>query len=169
MGHEWLLNSEVLSSGLEPQKVAMVRGPLEYAEASTPRALPQTRQALGDLWQGYRGSEHALFGGSLKNSMRQPHPRPKLLPEKLLLIRVHLNVSQRAMQKLLNRSKVSRVSDYERGKRVPNLIILLAYARLGKTTMASLVDDDVSINAFRKQLGGSEHNPATKKHKSSKK
>ena len=32
-------------------------------------------------------------------------------------------------------------------------MITLAYSRLGKLSMPSVVDDDVSINEFREQLG----------------
>ena len=39
----------------------------------------------------------------------------------------------------------------ERGE--PILIVTLVYSRLGKVSMASLVDDEVNLNEFRKQLG----------------
>lgn len=75
------------------------------------------------------------------------------MPEKLLVIRQHLNASQTAMQELLNLPKACRVSQYENGVREPSLMVTLAYGYLGKVSMASIVDDDVSIKAFRKQLG----------------
>jgi transcriptional regulator with XRE-family HTH domain len=50
-------------------------------------------------------------------------PRPKLMPEKLLLIRKYLNVSQSGMAELLELSTPGRVSKYEHGVRDPNLII----------------------------------------------
>jgi transcriptional regulator with XRE-family HTH domain len=85
--------------------------------------------------------------------MGNPRRRPQLLAEKLLLIRKHLNVSQSAMREMLNLSNRTRVSQYENGKRVPDLIVTLAYARIGKIPIASLADDDVSVDALRKQLG----------------
>ena len=85
--------------------------------------------------------------------MGNPRRRPQLLAEKLLLIRQHLNVSQNVMREMLNLSNRTRVSEYENGKRVPNLMVTLAYARVGKVPIASLADDDVSLGAFRKQLG----------------
>jgi DNA-binding XRE family transcriptional regulator len=85
--------------------------------------------------------------------MGNARPRLKLLPEKLLLIRQYLNVSQPLMAQLLELSKTDRVSEYEDGVREPNLIVTLVYSRLGKVSMASLVDDDVCANEFRKQLG----------------
>jgi hypothetical protein len=36
---------------------------------------------------------------------------------------------------------------------MPNLMVTLSYSRLGKVSMASVVDDDVSIDEFREQLG----------------
>ena len=80
-------------------------------------------------------------------------PRLKLMPEKLLLIREHLNVSQPVMAQLLELPKTGRVSEYENGVREPSLMITLASSRLGKLSMPSVVDDDVSINEFREQLG----------------
>jgi DNA-binding XRE family transcriptional regulator len=85
--------------------------------------------------------------------MGNARPRLKLLPEKLLLIRQYLNVSQPVMAQLLELSKTDRVSEYEDGVCEPNLMVTLVYSRLGKVSMASLVDDDVSANEFRKQLG----------------
>ena len=57
------------------------------------------------------------------------------------------------MAQLLELSKTDHVSEYEDGVREPNLMVTLVYSRLGKVSMASLVDDDVSANEFRKQLG----------------
>jgi len=85
--------------------------------------------------------------------MGNPRRRPQLLAEKLRLIRVHLNISQVAMAKMLNLTKAGRVSEYETGKREPSSITTLAYARLGKVPMALLADDEVSVDTFRKQIG----------------
>lgn len=90
--------------------------------------------------------------------------RPKLLPDKLLMIREFLNLSQVEMasslqSEILSHSghqyeiKPSRISEYENGKREPNLFVLIAYVRLGKVQMESVLDDDVSVVAFRKRLG----------------
>ena len=74
------------------------------------------------------------------------------MPEKLLLIREHLNVSQPVMAQLLELPKTGRVSEYENGVREPSLMITLAYSRLGKLSMPSVVDDDVSITNFGNSL-----------------
>ncbi len=64
-----------------------------------------------------------------------------------------MNVSQPVMAQFLELPQTSRVSEYENGKREPNLMVTLRYGRLGKVSMASVVDDEVSINEFREQLG----------------
>jgi len=80
-------------------------------------------------------------------------PRLKLMPEKLFLIREYLNVSQPVMAQLLELPKTGLVAEFENGVREPSLMVTLAYSRLGRVSMASVVDDDVSINEFRGQLG----------------
>ncbi|HSE15687.1 MAG TPA: hypothetical protein VLB46_01460 [Pyrinomonadaceae bacterium] len=75
------------------------------------------------------------------------------MPEKLRLIREHLQASQPDMQVMLKLPKSCRISEYENGVREPTLIVTLASSRLGKVSMASVVDDEVNLNEFRKQLG----------------
>jgi DNA-binding XRE family transcriptional regulator len=82
--------------------------------------------------------------------------RLKLMPQKLLLIREYLKVSQRVMAQLLELPKKGRVSEYEDGVHEPNLMVTLAYSRLGKVSMASVVDDEVNVNEFCEQLGKAE-------------
>lgn len=95
-------------------------------------------------------------GGRSNNSMGNARPRLKLMPEKLLLIREYLNVNEPVMARLLGLSKTGHVSDYENGVREPNLMVTLGYSRLGKVSMASVVDDEVNVNEFREQLGNFE-------------
>src|SRR5690242_8798734 len=96
--------------------------------------------------------------------MGKPRHRPKLLPAKLLAIREFLNVSQADIANKLqfeilshsrqqSRIESARVSEYERGKREPNLFVLIAYVRLARVHMESVVDDGVVINQFRRRLG----------------
>ena len=96
--------------------------------------------------------------------MGNPRNRPKLLPAKLLAIREFVHVLQADMASKLQSEILShsrrqyqiapaRVSDYEKGKREPNLFVLIAYARLGHMHMESIVDDDVIVDEFRKRLG----------------
>jgi len=49
--------------------------------------------------------------------------------------------------------KRHRISDFELGRSEPDLLMMLAYARLGWVRMDSIIDDDVSVAAFRKRLG----------------
>ena len=96
--------------------------------------------------------------------MGNPRPRPKLLPDKLLAIREFLNVGQVDMASKLQfeirshsrrqyQIQPSRVSEYENAKREPSLFVLIAYVRLGKVHMESVIDDGVNLNKFRKRLG----------------
>lgn len=95
---------------------------------------------------------------------RQIRRRPKLLHNKLLAIRESLNVGQADMASKLQSEilsnddrdypiKPGRISDFETGKREPNLFVLMAYARLGKVHLESVVDDDVKVETFRSRLG----------------
>lgn len=91
---------------------------------------------------------------------KQPH----LLRNKLLAIREFLNASQVDMASKLEFEilsywgrqysiKPGRTSEYENGRREPNLFVLMAYARLGKVHLESVVDDDVTLEIFRSRLG----------------
>ena len=89
--------------------------------------------------------------------------RPKLLPEKLRLIRKHLQLDHAHMTKQLVSEIESHtkrrieikphwVRNFERGKHEPDLVIVNSYSRLAKVTMNLIVDDAVSAEAFRKRL-----------------
>lgn len=101
---------------------------------------------------------------STRTNMGNVRKRPKLLPNKLLAIREFLNVSQVDMASKLQSNilansgrqypiKPARTSDYENGKREPNLFVLMAYARLGKVHLESVVDDDITVTTFRALIG----------------
>jgi hypothetical protein len=92
-----------------------------------------------------------LAVASFKTSMG--NPRPQLLPQKLLIIREHLNLSQAVIKGFLDLSTTARISEYENAKREPSALVTLGYSRLAQVPMASLVDDEISLNAFRKELG----------------
>jgi hypothetical protein len=94
--------------------------------------------------------------------------RPKLLSAKLLAIREFLNVGKADMASNLQfdilfhsrrqyQVASARISEYEKGKREPNLFVLIAYVRLGHIHMESLVDDGVIMDQFRKRLGKESH------------
>lgn len=84
--------------------------------------------------------------------MGNPHPRPRLLPQKLFIIRDHLNLTQSEIKDSLNLSTAARISEYENGRRDPSLVVTLRYSRLAQVPMASLLDDQITLNEFWKQL-----------------
>jgi transcriptional regulator with XRE-family HTH domain len=74
--------------------------------------------------------------------------RPARLAEKLLEIRTALNLSQNGMVRRLGMSdELSQeyISGFERGTRVPPLLVLLQYARAAGLSMESLVDDKMDL------------------------
>lgn len=90
--------------------------------------------------------------------------RPKLLPEKLRLIREHLQLDNAHMTEQLVSEIESHtkrriqikphwVPNFERGKHEPDLITVSSYSRLANVSMNLIVDDDVSAEAFRERLG----------------
>jgi transcriptional regulator with XRE-family HTH domain len=77
-------------------------------------------------------------------------PKPKRLAEKLLQIRLALDLSQDGMLERLGLDAShfrSAVSGYELGTREPPLPVLLKYARLAGLCLDELVDDDLELPA----------------------
>jgi transcriptional regulator with XRE-family HTH domain len=73
---------------------------------------------------------------------------PERLSEKLKQIRESLNLSQNEMLDQLGfkeRLFRSNISQYELGTREPSLLVLLAYARLAKTSVDVLIDDELDL------------------------
>jgi transcriptional regulator with XRE-family HTH domain len=78
--------------------------------------------------------------------------RPRRLPEKLLAVREKLGASQSEMARLIGLGMSSaRISEYESGKREPNLTVLLNYAKTGKISTDNLIDDSIELT-FPKNL-----------------
>jgi transcriptional regulator with XRE-family HTH domain len=68
--------------------------------------------------------------------------KPKRLGEKLLAIRIQLNISQSQLATLLEFDKgIARISEYERGIREPDLMTLVKYSKLARVPMDVLADD----------------------------
>ena len=78
--------------------------------------------------------------------------KPKLLPNKLVLVREHLGIVLVDMARKLEVGS-SRLSNFENGKSEPTLIKLLVYARLVEVPMESIIDDAISVAGFRELLG----------------
>lgn len=96
--------------------------------------------------------------------MRDRRGTQELLPEKLLAIREFLRFGEVEMAESIKSDILSQVgrtydlrpakiSAYESGRLEPNLLALVAYARLGKVHLELLADDRFTINEFREQLG----------------
>lgn len=74
--------------------------------------------------------------------------RPEHLAEKLRQIRVALDLSQSAFHKhlgLVGEISYTRISDYERGKTDPPLIVLVEYARVAGVHLEVIVDDRLDL------------------------
>lgn len=80
---------------------------------------------------------------------KSSRPRPKRLSEKLVQIRIALNLSQNELIKKLDFRELELVqgtiSSYELGKREPSLPLLLRYARLAAVSVDILIDDQMDL------------------------
>ena len=73
---------------------------------------------------------------------------PANLAIKLRQVRHGLGLSQSEMVSRLDPDEImhyGRISEYERGKRVPSLWVLLAYARVACIHLEDLVDDQIDL------------------------
>ncbi len=81
--------------------------------------------------------------------------KPKKLGEKLKLIRELLGLTLGQMVEKLdyNESKLypQNISGFENSEREPNLLILLAYARLAKISTDVLIADELELNLPRRK------------------
>ncbi|HBB89508.1 MAG TPA: hypothetical protein DC047_18035 [Blastocatellia bacterium] len=77
-------------------------------------------------------------------------PRPARLASKLRQIRNSLGLTQEQLGVLLTTRKSAvypgHVSEFETGKREPSLLTLLAYARVARVPMETLVDDKLELS-----------------------
>lgn len=79
---------------------------------------------------------------------RQPIPRPKRLTEKLALIREGLGLSQNELIQRMGLSDFllrEEISDFERGKRIPPLPVLLEYGHVAGVYVDAIVDDELDL------------------------
>jgi transcriptional regulator with XRE-family HTH domain len=79
---------------------------------------------------------------------RAARPKPLRLGEKLLQIRLSLDLSQDRMVERLAVSDTltsASISAYELGQREPPLVVLLEYARLANVYLDALADDDLNL------------------------
>ena len=96
---------------------------------------------------------------------RSPRPKPARLPEKLLQIRLALDLSQDGMLRRLGldeRLSRTTVSAYELGTGEPPLPVLLEYARIANVWVDVLIDDKLDLPAklpSAKKHEGVRHRP----------
>lgn len=79
---------------------------------------------------------------------RVTRPQPKRLAEKLLEIRTRLELSQNEMIRrmgLVEELRREEISDFERGRRVPSLLVTLCYARAFGISADVLIDDELEL------------------------
>jgi transcriptional regulator with XRE-family HTH domain len=75
--------------------------------------------------------------------------RPKRLAKKLLQIREALGLSQKEMAKLLGVERsYNIIARYERGRSVPYIEVMLAYARAAGVEMEEIVDEDRDLSSL---------------------
>ena len=72
--------------------------------------------------------------------------RPQRLPEKLFAVREWLGASQPTLARLIGFGISSgRISEFESGRREPNLLVLLSYARAVGISTDTLIDDSLDL------------------------
>jgi transcriptional regulator with XRE-family HTH domain len=80
---------------------------------------------------------------------RASRPRPVRLAAKLLQIRTKLGLTQQQMFERLGdtgtRLYARHIDDYEKGRRIPHLEVVLAYARAAGIAMEVIVDDKLDL------------------------
>lgn len=76
-------------------------------------------------------------------------PRPNRLASKLRQIRLQLDLTQQALAERLKAvpspPQAGHISEFERGRREPSLLFLLAVSRLAAVPMEVLVDDKLDL------------------------
>lgn len=76
-------------------------------------------------------------------------PQPKRLAPKLRQIRLRLGLTQDEMAKLLRRRNTpvypGHVSEFEKARREPSLLVLLRYARAAGVIVDALIDDEIQL------------------------
>lgn len=80
----------------------------------------------------------------------KPQHKPQNLGPKLLQIRKALGLSQSKMARHLAtefslQTDRARISEYESGAREPSLSILLAYGRVARVHLESIIDDEATL------------------------
>lgn len=78
----------------------------------------------------------------------KPRQKPERLAEKLMTIRNAFGLSQTEVVKRLDAEGMivaSQISEFESGRRVPSLLVLLRYAWLSRVHLEDLIDDEIDL------------------------
>jgi transcriptional regulator with XRE-family HTH domain len=71
---------------------------------------------------------------------------PQRIAPKLKAIRERLGVSQTGMKQLMNyKGHYGRISEFETGRRMPPVKVLLSYARAARIPLEEIVDDEMEL------------------------
>jgi transcriptional regulator with XRE-family HTH domain len=80
---------------------------------------------------------------------RSNRQKPERLASKLRIIRERLDLTQEEIIQRLNCKNIplypASISEYEKGRREPPLLVLLQYARIAGVAMEILVDDELDL------------------------
>jgi len=119
-----------------------------------PPKFQQTEAGIGfsQVWVSLRNhikqrkAAHSLVRTRPKGKGKsRKRPSPTKLAGKLKALRENLDLSQGELAKRIGVSDRASISGYERGEREPPLPVLLAYARLARVPMETLVDDKLKL------------------------
>ena len=93
-------------------------------------------------------SPHSLVRTrTTRKKKSRKRPTPKNLASKLAALRQGLGLSQGEIASKIGVDNRASISGYERGEREPPLTVLLAYARLAKVSVETLIDDELDLPA----------------------
>jgi transcriptional regulator with XRE-family HTH domain len=80
---------------------------------------------------------------------RSNRQKPERLASKLRIIRERLDLTQEEIIRRLDCKNIplypASISEYEKGRREPPLLVLLQYARIAGVAMEILVDDELDL------------------------
>ena len=75
-----------------------------------------------------------------------PRPSPQRLAAKLLEIRQRLGLSKRTWPNYSLVITDARISEYEHGRREPNLMVLLSYSHAARVPVEYLINDELDLD-----------------------
>jgi hypothetical protein len=122
----------------------------ESAESVTAEKPPKSG-AAAEKQIDLKKANRKPAGEKDKKITKRPRPVPEKLPEKLLRIRKRFKKSQSEMILIVNPAEEypavnrSRISQYEKGTRLPSLLEVYNYAKFAGVEMEVLVNDNLDL------------------------